>query len=151
MSKEDLDTFMGIEAMFSSPSCSALKTCLSTTRLHPTLMKKGVTLLRNLRESKNFGGKDTMAEATKDEISKKALESTKKYTPEVGKELESVSIDYNDANEKWWTTLKDTKADLENRYNDLISYLRFRDEKVICCVGHSLFFRGWMRRYLGEG
>ncbi|ETO29773.1 hypothetical protein RFI_07347 [Reticulomyxa filosa] len=115
---------------------------------HPTLTSRGIRLVRNLREMKNLGGLDTKADVSGKALFERVSKQTVAECPDLKDKIESIQVDYNDATEKWWTDFFDDKEELIQRYNDLVQYLRYIDEDVVVCVGHSLYFRGFFQRYL---
>ena len=114
------------------------------------MLQDGMTLLRNLREVKNFGSFDTVGK-----FSGKAIEKNvkkEKLDMEVGtraaNKLTEPDISVHDAEGHWWTSLekrKTQKISLRGR-KIFFSFLRYgvEDDKIIL-VGHSHFFRSLLR------
>jgi hypothetical protein len=48
----------------------------------------------------------------------------------------------------WWTKVKDSKADVQHRAEELLLTLKYCEAESIIVTGHSLFFRNLMRTYM---
>ena len=115
---EDVEAFLASQIVFASPLTRAIETALLTCQDHPKLTSDGLTLLRNLREVKNFGSVDTVGIYQGDDIAnhvKATLMKDMKSVEEAEKAL--VKIIPNDAIGPWWTDLEATerKEDVKNR------------------------------------
>jgi len=158
--KEEIDStlqrFLAAETILSSPLTRALQTCLLSLQGHPTFSEKGIKLCRDLREVKSLGGFDAKGKyygtkimhRTEQKLKKKVKEMTagadaadiKQHIHMIENICRKTTIDYNDANSQWWV-LKETKADVERRVEDFVSFLRYSPESTFICVGHSMFLK----------
>jgi hypothetical protein len=48
----------------------------------------------------------------------------------------------------WWTKVKDSKADVRHRAEELLLTIKYCREDSIIITGHSLFWRNLMRTYI---
>ncbi|KAK3235962.1 hypothetical protein CYMTET_53871 [Cymbomonas tetramitiformis] len=143
--------FFRAGAIFASPLTRAVETALLGLKGHPTLSQQGLTLLRNLREVKNVGGQDTVGKEIGDGIKvrvKKELESVLGEGPQVDDCL--AYLDVNDCTSEWWSNATDVEVGpaVKDRLNDVTSFLKFQNSPSIILVGHSLYFREFVRAYL---
>mmetsp|Transcript_25492 Transcript_25492/g.61407 ORF Transcript_25492/g.61407 Transcript_25492/m.61407 type:complete len:626 (-) Transcript_25492:201-2078(-) len=160
----DIDAFMNADQILCSPLTRAVQTCLLALQDHPTALKRGIKLCRDLREIKSLGGFDAKGKCFGSAIIVRAEEKLKKKvkealeancdTPEkIKDELDAVSracgtkIDVNDANSQWWV-LKDTKFRVEERLDDFMSYIRYCRDETFICFGHSMFLKAFFSRCL---
>lgn len=51
-----------------------------------------------------------------------------------------------DANHKWWNSLKNSEAEVEERVQDLLNFIRYSESSYPIFVGHSLFFKFLCKR-----
>lgn len=143
--------FFRAGAIFASPLTRAVETALLGLKGHPTLSQQGLTLLRNLREVKNVGGQDTVGKEVGDAIKvrvKKELESVLGEGPQVDDCLADLHI--NDCTSEWWSNATEVEIGpaIKDRLNDVTSFLKFQTSPSIILVGHSLYFREFVRAYL---
>ena len=151
--------FLKAERVISSPLTRAIETALLTCQDHRALdpVRGGQKLLlfRNLREKKN--GKmslDTVGKAMGTEIVqrvRKELLLAGGISPEMVDLALSPEININDCDSMWWTsaTHGDSKYQIKMRFNELWGTLKYIKETSVILVGHSLFFREMMTRFLG--
>lgn len=153
----DISTFLAAEAIFASPLTRATQTALLTCEDHPLLTKNGpgLSLLRNIREVKNFGSFDTVGRFTGQDIRNHVEDTlTKDMGAERSRKLMMPAIDCNDAVGSWWTPLevKENKDDVRARFRDVWSFLHYgTTADIIILVGHSHFFRFMMNEYMSKG
>eukprot|EP00668_Euglena_longa_P019016 GGOE01023703.1.p1 GENE.GGOE01023703.1~~GGOE01023703.1.p1 ORF type:complete len:458 (-),score=116.06 GGOE01023703.1:711-2084(-) len=145
-----VDSFMNAEVVFCSPFTRAIQTCLLALEGHPTLRQKGITLLSSAREIKKLGGFDSVGKASGDRIVARVKEQMCSIMPsqDVGRLIPRIDL-YNTVSE-WWTPLNstDTTRSLNERFEDFMCTLKYREEKSMIVVGHSLFFLDLLNRYL---
>merc|ERR1712176_850799 len=81
---------------------------------------------------------------------KKAIDNIIKYKADLADKINKVQIDFNDSSDdqKWWSSSIDKKKHFYQRLTDFMYYLRYSNENIVICVGHSLWFRGFFRRYV---
>jgi len=144
----DLTDFLHSEIIYASPLCRATQTAILTLLDHPCLMKDGLCYARNLREIKTAGGADTMANKTGMVQYRKAIDNIIKHEPELKDKIETIVINTNDAEQKWWTASMDSTKGFHRRLEDFLYFLRFQKEEKVICVGHSLWFKGFAKRYV---
>jgi broad specificity phosphatase PhoE len=152
----DIDTFLAADAIYASPLTRATQTALLTCEDHPLLANEGpgLSLLRNIREVKNFGSFDTVGRFTGQDI-RSHVEATLTKDMGVGRsrKVMMTTIDCNDAIGSWWTPLevKENKEDVRARFRDVYSFLRYgTSANTIILVGHSHFFRFMMSEYMSK-
>lgn len=152
--REDFHVFSSAEAIFASPLTRATQTALLTCENHRVLQQsdKGLVLLSELREVKNFGSFDTVGRFSGEEIKANVQQMiTRDLGEERSLQILSPRIDSNDAQEQWWTALetRETKNDVVLRMDDVWRYLKYAtDSNVIVLVGHSHYFRNMLQEYL---
>eukprot|EP01001_Neometanema_parovale_P005928 NODE_2324_length_1449_cov_88.777526_g2207_i0.p1 GENE.NODE_2324_length_1449_cov_88.777526_g2207_i0~~NODE_2324_length_1449_cov_88.777526_g2207_i0.p1 ORF type:complete len:426 (+),score=59.17 NODE_2324_length_1449_cov_88.777526_g2207_i0:123-1400(+) len=145
--------FVEVERIFSSPLSRALQTCLVATKGHPAVIKNGVTLLSAAREIKRFGGMDTVGKAVGEGISERIKVTLRDLVgEEEAKELMKPELHFHDVQSDWWSTVSQTETDVDisERMHDLSCTLKCIQENSIAVVGHSLFFREFVSRHLGD-
>jgi broad specificity phosphatase PhoE len=159
---EDYQSFVNASVIYSSPLTRATQTALLTCEGHEAFKSPNgkLTLLSSLREVKNFGSFDTVGRYSGEEISKHVHEMLKRDLGEERcQEVLKPTIDFNDAQEQWWTALEvqESKSDVNLRLKELWNYLRYGTEKdhvtqedasVVILVGHSHYFRQLLRENL---
>lgn len=153
----DIQTFLSADAIFASPLTRATQTALLTCEDHPLLSGggPGLTLMRNIREVKNFGSFDTVGQHTGDGV-RAHVEATLNTDLGVGRTRKVMcpAIDYHDAVGPWWTPLevKENKETVRKRFQDVWSFLHYgcSEADSIILVGHSHFFRFMMHEYMSE-
>ena len=150
----DIDAFLAAPCIFSSPLTRAIQTSLVACEGHPSLSREGsrLTLLRNLREVKNFGSFDAVGRFVGQDI-RSHVEAILRN--DMGEErAEGVlqpEIDPYDCVCPWWNPLEgnEVRETVLARCIDLWAFLRYRTstDKVIL-VGHSHFFRFMCQEFL---
>jgi broad specificity phosphatase PhoE len=145
-----IETFLSAESIYVSPLTRAIETAMLTCESHPA-MGKGITLLRNIREIKNFGSFDTVGKYEGDEI----VSNVRKIVQnDIGADFgTAINFNINDAYGPWWTPLevKENHDDVHARFIDLWNYLHYgTDAEIIILVGHSHFFRHMMKDYMSK-
>ena len=151
---EDLKLFLSAQKIYASPLTRASETALVTCHDHPCLASQGMTLLRNLREVKNFGSFDTVGQYEGEAIVKHVHDCLAADSgEEQAKQWTSPKIDVNDSFGEWWTALerKEDHKHVSRRQNDIFSTLRYgTDASVIILVGHSHFFRHFVHTNMAD-
>lgn len=150
----DLDDFLSADAIYSSPLCRAMQTCLIGLDGHPALKadaaKPQVTCLSSAREVKKVGGMDTVGGHVGDDILDNAKAQTSRVLghDEVDRMMGHIACDPYDAMDSWWTAGddRDTDQDMMARFYSFVSSLRYShrsglSNKPTIVVGHSLFMR----------
>lgn len=157
----DLDEFLSADAIYASPLCRAMQTCLIALDGHPALradaLKPQVTLLSSAREVKHLTGMDVVAAHVGDAIFEHVQDKTTESlgAEETDRTMGHVEVDAYDTEDKWWTTAEDhdRPSDLLARFYSFVSSLRFShrsgvSDKPIIVVGHSLFLREFCRYFM---
>ncbi len=159
---KDIEKFLNAQKIYASPLTRALQTCLLALEGHTEMKKSGVQLVRQLREVKNRIGWDALGKECGDKVMlrvRSEMEAEAKLkTSELGTDLKpedvepccDVAVDVSDAMSMWWDPDKDDKHELKERFQDVVNFLRFSPYETAICVGHSLFFRELMRRFVGK-
>ena len=72
--------------------------------------------------------------------------------PDLEEKVLSVAIDLGDSAEdqKWWTATVDSKKSYHRRLEDLLCFVRYKNEHNVICVGHSLWFKAFIKRHLDK-
>eukprot|EP00602_Paraphysomonas_sp_CaronLab_P000726 CAMPEP_0185027718 /NCGR_PEP_ID=MMETSP1103-20130426/12936_1 /TAXON_ID=36769 /ORGANISM="Paraphysomonas bandaiensis, Strain Caron Lab Isolate" /LENGTH=462 /DNA_ID=CAMNT_0027561825 /DNA_START=92 /DNA_END=1480 /DNA_ORIENTATION=+ len=149
----DFESFLSAEQIFASPLTRATQTALLTCEGHPLMATQGITLLRNLREIKNFGSFDTVGKYSGTDIVDHVKDVLAKDIGEDRANELMVDINYNDSVGPWWTPLevKESKEDIRRRFEELWSFLRFgTTANTIILVGHSHFFRYMLHTHMSD-
>jgi len=158
-----LQQLVNPDAVFSSPFTRAV--CTSCIALRDLVRRQvPMVLIKEARESKNFGGADSTGVAVGEEIRDRVEEELRAlYEEEEAplrdaalKDFSSLPLDVSDVSEPWWGGyLGDAEDHLNERVDALMSRLRGTRGNLPCgggstvLVGHSLFFRTVFARYLG--
>jgi broad specificity phosphatase PhoE len=145
--------FINADTVFSSPMTRAFQTALVGLHTHPALAKSGITLLPLAREIKKTFAMDTVGLAIGAEVPVRAFALLEKMVPNPPEDMfgrDMVAIDVGQLGEPWWTRLHsvDTDTELGDRMHDLLCRVRYGSAECAILVGHSLFFRELLRRYL---
>ncbi|KAK3251205.1 hypothetical protein CYMTET_39445 [Cymbomonas tetramitiformis] len=145
--------FFCAEKVFASPLTRAVQTALLALTDHPAITEAGITLMRNLREVKNAGSRDTVGKAVGDDIRSRALGKLSKQLPgEDLAKLDKVTFDDNDVKSEWWlgTEQFEGEKDVKTRLHDVASSLKYEEAQNIILAGHSLYFRSFVREFIGS-
>lgn len=149
--RSDLEMFLAAGTVYASPLTRATQTALLTCEDHPVVQGRGIVLLSNLREVKNFGSFDTVGQHSGGAIEVHVRNKLIEAMGETRAQKAMATLHSYDAQGEWWTPLeaKETKEDVDARFSELFSQLRYgtRDDKIIL-VGHSHFFRHLVRHYI---
>eukprot|EP00667_Euglena_gracilis_P009235 EG_transcript_9374 len=145
-----VNAFLTAEGVFCSPLTRAIQTCLLALEGHPTVRRNGITLLSSAREIKKLGGLDSVGKVSGDRIIDRVKQQMCSIMPsqEVGRLIPRIDL-YNAVSD-WWTPLNstDTARSLNERFEDFMCTLKYREEQSLIVVGHSLFFLDLLNRYL---
>jgi len=136
--------------VFASPFTRASETALIALQGHPAIQSQ-LRLLWTIRETKGLGGLDTVGKCVGDEIAARVSSELNEVIPNEAKEY-IVPFEVGACVTAWWTPgeIKDTHKMLDERYHDLICTLTYSSFDTAILVGHSLFFRNFCQRYVGE-
>jgi len=160
--------------IFVSPLTRAIQTALIGLQNHPCAKRRGIKLMRQIREVKHtVGGLDTLGVAKGEEIRARALAKLDELylgeffkvdnfgnvlgyptndpkaivAYEKVKRFASTAIDHSDVTDQWWTVMTDTRAALDARVASLLEEIRNSPYESVILVGHSLFFKHLMGEY----
>eukprot|EP01062_Namystynia_karyoxenos_P077190 TRINITY_DN7721_c0_g1_i2.p1 TRINITY_DN7721_c0_g1~~TRINITY_DN7721_c0_g1_i2.p1 ORF type:complete len:1072 (+),score=319.57 TRINITY_DN7721_c0_g1_i2:220-3216(+) len=138
------------QVVVSSPLTRAIQTALLS--MQPVLRHRGrLVLCRNLRERRNFGGRDSSGSACGADIMERVRQHTAKLCDGDSRELESymaVAFDTTEVVTKWWDDRKEDDDAFHARLEEFMTQLRYLPEERVIAVGHSHFFRSLFRAKL---
>ena len=157
--QEELEQqFFRAGEIFVSPLTRAIQTALIGLQNHPSAKRRGIKLMREIREVKHtVGGLDTLGVAKGEEIRARTLskldelylgefvqldsngvamafphdDSRAREAYEKLKKYAAIPIDHTDVTDMWWTVMTDTKSALDVRVTRLLE--RIRESP---CVSH---------------
>lgn len=154
-------SLLSVQAVMCSPLTRALETCLIA--LSPILVAPAVAaavappavlLNPNLREKRNFGGRDSsgknVGEAVRAGV-RRALASLYADEPQTARRLGAIPLELQLVHDRWWKDSAEAEAHVEERLDDLLAQLYFGDAESVALVGHSHLFRELFRLLLGGG
>lgn len=163
--------FLTADAAYASPLTRATQTALFALQGHPMFNSNSNTKLRlmsTIREIRNVGGLDTIGDAEGEQIMRRVEEEmlaelTKGQVTtieeadsklveskddalcaiitDIKRVINQTPVDIGDAYDKWWTSSFDSKANVEERVQDMLNFVRYSDAVTPIFVGHSLFFK----------
>jgi len=148
--KDPLATkFLNCDLIFASPLTRAAQTCILGLKGHPHLKENNIILLSSCREIKGFGGLDTVGSVYGEKIESRVKH---KLGDHCDNEINNIHFDTYDCDSVWWTVdPADTKSDIDHRFEDFCSTLKFKEHKnAIIVVGHSLFIKDFCKKYLSN-
>ena len=108
-----------------------------------------VALNPNLREKRNFGGKDSSGKWCGDALSEGVHSELDKLFADdeaTAKALSAVPLDLSQVQNRWWLGSKESEQHVGERIEELVSQVRFSPHSSIVLVGHSHYFREVLRR-----
>jgi len=139
-------SLLDASAVWCSPHTRALQTTL--VGLHP-LLEGGqlrVCLKPSARERKSLGGFDSVGAGRGDQCVHRALRKLYGIVDACEVErLRTVRVDTDEAQEKWWSCTRDSRASVRSRINKLLLDIQSSPHCSIIIVGHSHFFRELFR------
>jgi broad specificity phosphatase PhoE len=153
--------FLRAGTVLCSPLTRAVQT--ATVALRPLLHKVGsslsrplqLRLLRDIRERRRRGGRDTTGTRRGSQVSEKVRRQL--GTPggsTAAREYDSIiaCIDYSDVEDQWWDVRAESKDAMQARIEAFVEELRSTPAELapIIVVGHSFFFREVFRRFGGQ-
>ena len=153
-------TLFTVEAIHSSPLTRAIETCL--IGLSPILVPKdgtqqanyNVVLNPNLREKRNFMGRDSSGKYFGSKIQAELVKHLRTLYPGKNKpfadRLSSVPLDLDAVMDYWWYSKSEDSEFVQQRMNEVMYQLRFGKESSVALVGHSHFFREFLISFLGK-
>jgi broad specificity phosphatase PhoE len=152
----DATSLLTAQEIMCSPLTRAVQTCL--IGMEPVLLQRGaeprhVLLNPNLREKRNFGGKDSSGKWCGEALSSGvAAEMLKLYedTPDKAVALNAVPLNLCQVQNKWWLGSKESKAHVHERLVEMLAQVRFSPAESIVLVGHSHYFRELFRVALAD-
>ena len=113
-----------------------------------------MSLNPNLREKRNFGGKDSSGkwcgEALRDGV-REALTELYQDNGATAEALRAVPLELRQVQNKWWLGSKESSKAVGERIDELLWQVRYAPEEAIVLVGHSHYFREVVRRCRSEG
>ncbi|GBG27846.1 Hypothetical Protein FCC1311_040692 [Hondaea fermentalgiana] len=135
--------FFRAKAIFSSPLTRSLQTALLGLQHHPCALETGITLLTCAREVQNLLGKDSMGAVCGEESFLRAKQLLRDECGDLHSNWEAgvQGVDPYDAESEWWIATKESRASVVARTEDFVNTIRYRPEREIIVVGHSLFFK----------
>ena len=145
----DAEALLASELLLCSPLTRAVQTCL--IGLAPMLEGRAAGTLRlnpNLREKRNFGGKDSSGKwhgPALEEGVRQAMLTL--YGDELarGATLSAPTLDLSQVMEQWWADAKESHEMVAERVTELLAQVRFCEARSIVLVGHSHYFRELLR------
>ena len=103
----------------------------------------------NLREKRNFGGKDSSGkwcgEALRSGV-RKEIEALYAGDEATASRLNRVELDLSDVQNQWWLGSKESEQAVAERMEELLCQIRFSPHGSLVLVGHSHYFREMCRR-----
>eukprot|EP00486_Rosalina_sp_Unknown_P003678 CAMPEP_0201575342 /NCGR_PEP_ID=MMETSP0190_2-20130828/20475_1 /ASSEMBLY_ACC=CAM_ASM_000263 /TAXON_ID=37353 /ORGANISM="Rosalina sp." /LENGTH=468 /DNA_ID=CAMNT_0048004841 /DNA_START=91 /DNA_END=1497 /DNA_ORIENTATION=+ len=147
---DDVKDFLSVDSIFSSPLSRAAQTAFISLSEHPVMKESGLILLANCREFKSIGGRDSTGNRLGADIKDRCLDKLKRHKDdEFIDQYKTISWDYNDCDSKWWSGIHDkSNKEVDERFDDFVNFVRYRPERNIIIVSHSVFIRYFFKRYL---
>ena len=153
---EDAHALRRAELVMASPLTRAVQTCL--IGLQPLLLPaegapRAVHLNPNLREKRNFGGKDSSGKWCGDSPMRGVHgELAKLYAnePATPAALSTIPLELTHVQNRWWLGSKEGEAHVADRIQELLAQLRFGSASSVVLVGHSHYFREMVRHFRSE-
>ena len=161
--RELIEMFLNTKTIWASPLTRA--TCTALVALEPILCPTDATLpprlvlTPNAREKRTFGGKDSSGCAFGDQKIKEHMQGSmtklfRSILPQENDRLEklnSVDLDTLQCGDKWWSSVKESTAILDNRIDELFAQIRYSEgDEPIIVVGHSFYIRQVIRKLVGD-
>jgi len=109
-----------------------------------------VMLNPNLREKRNFGGKDSSGKWCGAALTAGVhaeLSTLYADVPSTAEALCTVPLDLSAVENKWWLGSKESEVHVSERIAELLAQLRFAPQSTIVLVGHSHYFREMLRHF----
>ena len=177
-SSPDAAALLAVDAVWCSPLTRAIQTCLigtlpilegpgsgaatgdsgdgsmpsggaTTTAGDGQHAPHRVLLNPNLREKRNFGGKDSSGkwcgEALRSGV-RKEIEALYAGDEATASRLNRVELDLSDVQNQWWLGSKESEQAVAERMEELLCQIRFSPHGSLVLVGHSHYFREMCRR-----
>lgn len=110
-------------------------------------------VMANAREKQTLGGFDTWSTEIGEDVPKRTLAELRAlYGDDDDKGVLSafsqINVDAQEVQDCWWVDGAETSAQLDERLHEFMSQLLFSPHRTIIVVGHSMFFREVLRRFL---
>eukprot|EP00760_Papus_ankaliazontas_P012516 PhM_4_TR15341/c0_g1_i1/m.94665 len=145
--------FLQSRQVVCSPLTRAVQTAL--IGLQPLLGREGrsVILSPNVREKRNFGGRDTSGTAyvgsTEVRI-RNAVHELYPDNPARVTDLLAVVFDNSEVQGHWWSDQSETKRSVHERIEETFHQIQYMPAESVIIVGHSHWFREVFRMCLSE-
>ncbi|CAE8614200.1 unnamed protein product [Polarella glacialis] len=147
------------DVVFTSPLCRALETAV--IGLLPVLggvgeRQRELVFMANAKEKQNFGGLDTHCTKQGREIVENGLEELRAlYADQENKEMVNsygtLFFDTEEVQDKWWPEgQSESSQQLLVRMQEFMNQLLYSPHTNIVVVGHSLFIRSILRKFLSD-
>jgi broad specificity phosphatase PhoE len=149
-----VDEMLKADVILCSPLTRAVETFLIGLKPMFDAGMRSVILNPNLREKRNFGGKDSSGKWMGEQIPKgvrQALVELYGNEPTSVEPLLSVDLKIEQVMNKWWLGSKESDDAVRDRIEDMLHQLQFTSAQSIVLVGHSHFFRELLRQFRTEG
>jgi len=145
------ENFISTNQIFVSPLTRAVQTALIA--LQPILISNRclVVLSPNVREKRNFGGRDSTGESYDRHVEKKILSnlhSALPDRPERVNDILSVVFDSSQVAGCWWCEHRETSLQVRDRIDEMFHQIQYSSESSVIVVGHSHYFREVFRHYV---
>ncbi|KAL1521659.1 hypothetical protein AB1Y20_021316 [Prymnesium parvum] len=138
-----------------SDAVSFVETCLiglepMLTGEAPQRQRHVVALNPNLREKRNFGGKDSSGQWVGNALVngvRAAISELYKDQPEVAQKLNAIELDLTLTQDKWWVGSAESSSLVADRIAEAFAHIRFNSFSSIVIVGHSHYFREALKHF----
>lgn len=131
------------DAVISSPLTRAVQTAV--LGLRPLLGKCTLRLIPDIRERRNWGGRDSSGTRVGNDV----IDKVKQHLPSEYSEIVD-RVDCSDVETQWWSDAKEDSAAMQERMNSFLDQLQAMPEKCIIIVGHSHFFRDLFHHFASK-
>lgn len=129
-------------------------TTLTGSSNRSTIGPSVVHLNPNLREKRNFGGKDSSGKwcgvALADGV-RRQLAELYEGDVDTARRLNALPLGLEHVQDQWWLGSKESEQAVGQRIDELLAQVRFSPHESIVLVGHSHYFREVCRRCRAKG
>ena len=116
---------------------------LALLALQPLLSSSGMPLhlKPNARETKNFGGRDTIGQSVGAECGTRAtsLLRTLAGAEDFARCEQAAQFDVTEVEQQWWVTAAESKEEVDVRMDELINQIHYCPHERIVLVSYCLF------------